>query len=97
MRAWESNLAHLRTCASGGTIRLVLPSGLDTVQLKPGQKIDVLTGSVLEPYEQRPAERAVKLFEDDPEPARDSSAPRSNDDDVLREEEIVEYGVYGTY
>ena len=80
----EGIRVETRQLSGGGTIRLVLPSGLDTVQLKPGQKIDVMTGSVLEPYEQRPAERAVKLFEDDLEPERYSSAPSSTDE-VLSE------------
>lgn len=32
-------------------IRIHLPSGLDTVTIKPGQKIDVIDGKVFEPYQ----------------------------------------------
>lgn len=38
-----------RTAAGG--VRLRLPSGTDTVALRPGQQIDVETGTVLEAYE----------------------------------------------
>jgi len=88
----EGIRVETRRLTSGGTVRLVLPSGLDTVQLKPGQKIDVLTGSILEPYEQRSDERAVNVFEEDeqPETYLNEVAPSDEDD-------IVEYGVYGTY
>lgn len=87
----EGIRVETRQLSSGGTVRLVLPSGLDTVQLKPGQKIDVLTGSILEPYEQRPDERAVNIFEEEePESYLNEAAP-------IDEDEIVEYGVYGTY
>ena len=47
----------------GGSVRLILPSGENTVQLKPGQKIDVLTGGVLEPYQRETDEDAPGLFE----------------------------------
>lgn len=88
----EGIRVETRKLNSGGTVRLVLPSGLDSVQLKPGQKIDVLTGSIFEPYEQSADERAVKLFEDDEEPET-----YLNDSTSGSEEDIVEYGVYGTY
>ena len=34
-----------------GTVRLVLPNGLDVLSLKPGQRLDVLEGQVLESYQ----------------------------------------------
>ena len=36
---------------SFGTVRLVLPNGLDVLALKPGQRLDVLEGQVLESYQ----------------------------------------------
>lgn len=39
------------TGAGGRSVRARLPSGVDTIDLKPGQKIDVIHGVVLEPYE----------------------------------------------
>lgn len=92
----EGIRVETRQLSGGGTIRLVLPSGQDTVQLKPGQKIDVLTGSILEPYEQDAGEQAATIFEDVEEPETFLNGPSSGGD-VLREDEIVEYGVYGTY
>lgn len=34
-----------------GTVRLVLPNGLDVLALKPGQRLDVLEGQVMESYQ----------------------------------------------
>lgn len=39
------------TGAGGRSVRARLPSGVDTIEIKPGQRIDVLQGVVLEPYE----------------------------------------------
>ena len=41
----------ITTGPGGRNVRARLPSGVDTIDLKPGQKIDVLHGVVLEPYE----------------------------------------------
>ncbi len=66
--------------AGGGTVRLGLPGGLETVQMKPGQKIDLTSGGIFEPYELQAAEDAP-LFEEIPEPAdtgpADAEAPES--------------------
>lgn len=34
-----------------GGVRMVMPSGSQTLRLRPGQKVDVVNGSVLEPYQ----------------------------------------------
>ncbi len=47
----------------GGTVKFTLPSGLDTVALKPGQKIDVTTGVVVEVYERESQLDAASAFE----------------------------------
>ena len=36
-----------------GSVRVVLPSGAQSVRLKPGQKVDIVSGSVYEPYDCR--------------------------------------------
>ncbi len=43
-------------------VRIQLPSGVDTIILKPGQQIDVATGSVLESYETAPGANAKSAF-----------------------------------
>ena len=43
-------------------VRIQLPSGIDTIVLQPGQKIDVATGSVLEAYETEPDLSAESTF-----------------------------------
>jgi hypothetical protein len=47
----------------GGTVKFTLPSGVDTVELKPGQKIDVTTGVVVEVYERESRADAANVFE----------------------------------
>jgi hypothetical protein len=43
---------QVNTAGAGGrSVRARLPSGVDTIEIKPGQKIDVIHGVVLEPYE----------------------------------------------
>jgi hypothetical protein len=32
-------------------VQLALPGGLETVQIKPGQQIDLSSGGIFEPYE----------------------------------------------
>jgi|GEM_PF-1994875 len=54
-------------------VRIKLPSGVDTIVLKPGQKIDVATGSVLEAYEADPNKDAKSAFE--PETGQPAVAP----------------------
>lgn len=62
--------------AGGGTVRLGLPGGLETVQMKPGQKIDLTSGGIFEPYELQASEDAP-LFEEVPQPADTSPAEGS--------------------
>ena len=66
----------------GGTVKFTLPSGVDTVELKPGQKIDVTTGVVVEAYERESRLDAASAFErpgpgteDGMEAGADSSTP----------------------
>lgn len=43
----------------GGTVRIVLPGGLEEIRLKPGQKVDIRAGSVWDVYrgsQQAPAD-----------------------------------------
>ncbi len=48
---------------AGGTVRIMLPNGSDTVRLKAGQKIDLVSGSLLDTYERKSAEGAERVFE----------------------------------
>lgn len=57
-------------------VQIRLPSGTETIELKPGQKIDVATGAVVEAYEASPASDAPSAF-----PAA-SPVPRGSDEDV---------------
>lgn len=50
-----------------GDVRLRLPSGTETIALRPGQKIDIRTGTVLEPYERSPSEDTQGAFLAKPE------------------------------
>ncbi len=59
-------------------VKIQLPSGVDTILLKPGQKIDVATGSVLEAYEADPQADPKSAFATDnlspaPEQGADSA------------------------
>ena len=49
---------------SGGTVRIIMPNGLDTVSLKPGQQINVVKGSVQEAWEIEEAESQNSAFEE---------------------------------
>ena len=71
----------------GGRVKITLPSGAETIDLKPGQKIDVDSGVVVEAYERASGARAYTVFdrvaiegEDSAEPdagaAAASGAPR---------------------
>jgi hypothetical protein len=76
---------------SGGTVKFTLPSGAGTVALKPGQKIDVSSGVVVEVYErdsrldaasafERPAPGTEEVVEAaaDPSPAAESESRESS-------------------
>lgn len=47
----------------GGRVRITLPSGAETVDLKPGQKIDVESGVVVEAYERSSGSRPYTVFD----------------------------------
>lgn len=59
------------------SVRLVLPSGVDTAPIRPGQRIDVATGHVLESFQ-----RAEERKPEDAPPAglEASAAPRDRPD-----------------
>lgn len=53
-----------RRARGAGSVRLVLPSGTLTQPIKPGQKVDVAEGLILDTYQLNDRERAKnKLFE----------------------------------
>jgi len=47
----------------GGRVKIILPSGAETIDLKPGQKIDVDSGVVVEAYERSSGARAYTVFD----------------------------------
>lgn len=51
------------SAAGGGQVKITLPSGADTIDLKPGQKIDVNSGVVLEAYERADGSRGYSVFD----------------------------------
>jgi hypothetical protein len=59
----------------GDGFQIQLPSGVDSIMLKPGQKIDVVTGSVLEAYEADPQVDSKSAFARDDENATTASEP----------------------
>ncbi|MDH3314667.1 MAG: hypothetical protein OER43_02720 [Gammaproteobacteria bacterium] len=50
------------SAAGDGQVKITLPSGADTIDLKPGQKIDVNSGVVLEAYERADGSRGYSVF-----------------------------------
>jgi hypothetical protein len=47
-----------------GEVRLILPSGVDTAPIKPGQKIDVVNGRVVDTFSlSRSGGKEIRLFE----------------------------------
>ena len=68
----EGIRVQTRQLESGGTVKLSLPGGLETIQIKPGQKIDLINGGVFEPYEYQ-AEEDSLLFEES-EPSADTQS-----------------------
>jgi hypothetical protein len=47
----------------GGGVKITLPSGAETINLKPGQKIDVDSGVVVEAYERASRAHAYTVFD----------------------------------
>ncbi len=47
----------------GGSVKITLPSGAESINLKPGQKIDVDSGVVVEAYERATGARAYTVFD----------------------------------
>lgn len=56
-------------------VRVSLPSGASTVYLKPGQAIDVVTGTLVDAFEARPGEDAASGFATLPGGTDSSAAP----------------------
>jgi hypothetical protein len=61
----EGIRVQTRQLRGGGTVQLSMPGGLETVEIKPGQKIDLRSGGVFEPYELQ-ADDDASLFEEIP-------------------------------
>lgn len=79
----------------GGRVKITLPSGAETIDLKPGQKIDVDSGVVMEAYESASGARAYTVFdrvaidgEESAGPGADAPAPG----DPRREEQAAPVG-----
>ncbi len=51
------------SATQGGRVKITLPSGAETIDLKPGQKIDVDSGIVIEVYERASGGRAYTVFD----------------------------------
>ena len=64
----EGIRVQTRRLEGGGAVQLSMPGGLETIEIKPGQKIDLVSGGVFEPYEFEATEE-TSLFEDIPESA----------------------------
>lgn len=85
--------------AEGGRVKITLPSGAETIDLKPGQKIDVDSGVVVEAYERASGARAYTVFdrvaidgEESAEPGAGASAP----DNATPGEQAAPVGPEGT-
>lgn len=64
----EGIRVQTRQLQGGGIVQLSMPGGLETVEIKPGQKIDLSNGGVFEPYELQ-ATDDTSLFEETPKSA----------------------------
>lgn len=51
------------SAAGGGRVKITLPSGAETIDLKPGQKIEVDSGIVVEAYERSSGSRSYTVFD----------------------------------
>lgn len=51
------------SAVQGGRVKITLPSGAETIDLKPGQKIDVDSGVVVEAYERASGAGAYTVFD----------------------------------
>lgn len=48
--------------AEGGSVRIELPDGGKSIDLRPGQKIDLLNGDIFDAYQKAPVEGAKSAF-----------------------------------
>lgn len=82
----------------GGRVKIILPSGAETIALKPGQKIDVESGVVIEAYERSSGAQAYTVFDrvtpdaTQPEYGAAEAPPR---EEVPVEEQVVPAGPAG--
>jgi hypothetical protein len=67
-----------------------LPSGTETIALRPGQKIDIGTGTVLEPYEQSPSATTQGAFRGRAESPPTQSPLSTSSPSVLRSDKAGE-------
>lgn len=56
---------RIEKAEGGKRVKIVLPSGADSIRLKAGQKIDVASGAVLEAYEYKGTEGSRNAFAGD--------------------------------
>lgn len=59
----------------GGSVSILLPGALQPIELRPGQKIDLATGAVLEGYERSAGEEARSAFDMYGLPQPEASSP----------------------
>lgn len=61
--------------SQGGSVKIRIPDGPETIALKPGQKIDVARGQVYEAYELGVNEEAASAFEREDDPIGPPGTP----------------------
>jgi len=66
---------RVRTFAKRDAVRIILPEGTETAAIKPGQRIDVLSGKIVDAYQQRVRKEAPRAF-NGPAPGDDGKATR---------------------
>ena len=70
-------------------MRIRLPSGIDTVELAPGQKIDVSSGVVLDAYEQQVTADSTSAFDLDGSRRRYTAPTSAKDGDAATASQAV--------
>ncbi len=86
------------SAAQGGRVKITLPSGAETIDLKPGQKIDVDSGVVVEAYERSSGSRAYTVFDrvsESPAQTRNSGADAVPPENAPSQEQATPVGPDG--
>ena len=78
-QATQEGIRVETSALGGGSVTIILPAGAETISLKPGQKIDLTTGRLLEAYEYRSNADAASAFK---ESVVDSFGDSSSDEDA---------------